>query len=687
MPRRTGQARTQRTGKPRARRTAVTALATTALALSLAPGPATATDVARNTGPVAGSTAADPMATVVPVERLAGADRVATAVEVSRAGWDASEVAVIAQAGDFPDALAGGPLAAAHDAPLLLTPGAALADLVGSELARLGVERVLLLGGPSAVSPEVEAELATMVGVERLAGPNRYATAGLIAERVARAADAGDRTVDEVIVANGMGFADALAAANLVVGGGAVAPIVLTEPEGLPPASRASLATLAVDTATVVGGRAVVEDTVLSDLDTLGITASRIAGSDRYATAAAVLEQALDRVPATARPLVLASGATFADALTAGPLTSRLDGALALSAAGHLPGPISDVLAAHTERVAGVRVIGGPSALSEEAVTDLRRALGEDEAPPGGQGTREDPFGIGTRVEVADGWQLSVRAVDPDATDRILAFNEFNDPPAPGHQFFTATVRLTSTGAAPSRSDAGFRLRAVGGQGVVYSTFSDRCGVIPERIADRMVFPGGTVEGDVCWQIRSADADSLVTFDADADPRSYFALSGGPAAEEPLPTPPPPSAGGAGSRGNPHPAGTPVTLEDGWQVTITGADRDATDRVLAHNAFNDPPAPGHQFAIVEVRASYRGREEPSRFDGRFRLGAVGTSGAIGYRTFTDSCGVIPDRLEDPEVYPGGTITGNLCWQVRSPDAATLTVYDTDHEPLVFLALP
>ena len=178
-----------------------------------------------------------------------------------------------------------------------------------------------------------------------------------------------------------------------------------------------------------------------------------------------------------------------------------------------------------------------------------------------------------------------------------------------------------------------------------------------------------------------------MAFDAEHDPRAYFSLADGPAADEPYPTPPQPSGTQTGSRGDPHPAGATVRLDDGWELTVTDADADATDRVLAHNQCNDPPADGHQFAIVEVAATYTGDDEPARFDGSYRLGAVGDAGAIGYRTFTDSCGVIPDALDDPETYQGGTITGNVCWQTRTADADTLAVHDTETDPTPFLALP
>src|SRR5680860_87032 len=62
----------------------------------------------------------------IAVQRIAGGDRVATAIALSRAVFDAADTVVLARADDPADALVGAPLAARRDAPILLTPRAAL---------------------------------------------------------------------------------------------------------------------------------------------------------------------------------------------------------------------------------------------------------------------------------------------------------------------------------------------------------------------------------------------------------------------------------------------------------------------------------------------------------------------------------------------------------------------------------
>jgi hypothetical protein len=97
------------------------------------------------------------------VGRIAGSDRIATAVAVSRDSFPNGNAGavVLATATDYPDALVGAPLAAAVNAPLLLTSGTTVTDATLSEIARVlpvgGT--VYLLGGPAAIPTSVSSEL------------------------------------------------------------------------------------------------------------------------------------------------------------------------------------------------------------------------------------------------------------------------------------------------------------------------------------------------------------------------------------------------------------------------------------------------------------------------------------------------------------------------------------------------
>lgn len=146
-----------------------------------------------------------------------------------------------------------------------------------------------------------------VVAVDRLAGPNRFATTAAASKR---AYPDGARVV---YIASGKVFPDALSAAPAAaVDGG---PVLLSEPDSLPADTRAELARLRPQRVVVVGG-SVGPDAVAQVRATLpGIPVSLVSGRDRYEVSRAVVQ----RLFAGGAPSVyVATGAKFPDALVAG---------------------------------------------------------------------------------------------------------------------------------------------------------------------------------------------------------------------------------------------------------------------------------------------------------------------------------------------------------------------------------
>lgn len=130
----------------------------------------------------------------------------------------------------------------------------------------------------------------------------------------------------------------------------------------------------------------------------------------------------------------------------------------------------------------------------------------------------------------------------------------------------------------------------------------------------------------------------------------------------------------AGSlRTSPIPLGQAQLVSDGWTMRTVSFTPDATAAVMAENMFNDPPVAGRQFAIARVEATNSGTG-PHSFGGSYRLRAVGASN-VSLSTFGDRCGVIPDDISSAQVFPGGSIAGNVCWSVPSTDIGDLVMYD------------
>jgi putative cell wall-binding protein len=303
--------------------------------------------------------------------RIAGPSRVDTAAALARESFpDGSRTAVVVTGQAFADALAAAPLAAALDAPVLLTARDVLPDPTAAALADLGVQRVVVLGGVAAVSDAVAGQLAQGGRtVERLAGPDRFATAVAAARMMI---DLG-AVADEVVLASGATFPDALAGGwrAAVLG----TPLLLLGPAGPSPAVDALLTDLAVlhgvRTAVGVGGPAVLANAALAAVRRPGMDVTRLSGDSRWATAA--------RVVATtdaggAAGVLVASGEDFPDALAAGPAAAATGRLLVLTARDDLPEATADLLDDVGD--VDVRVVGGPAAVAASTLARLVDLLG-----------------------------------------------------------------------------------------------------------------------------------------------------------------------------------------------------------------------------------------------------------------------------------------------------------------------
>jgi putative cell wall-binding protein len=294
--------------------------------------------------------------------RLSGADRYATAVEISKYAFQQQSPAVqfdvmVASGTNFPDALAAGPVAASLGGPLLLVPGdGVLPTTVSDELTRLTPFSVTIAGGTTAVSSSVQTQLNGFgaLFVERMSGLNRYETAAQLADLIP--------TPGTIFIATGASFPDALggsAAAGALHGS-----LMLTDRSMLSAATAAELTLAKPSKVVVLGGTAVVDPSVLTQIQTLLPTAAveRWSGADRYATAAEISSKTY---PLGAKTAYLASGASYPDALAGAPVAAMAGAPLLLTSKDCVP---ASTMAELTRLGAtDIVVLGGPAAVSDAA--------------------------------------------------------------------------------------------------------------------------------------------------------------------------------------------------------------------------------------------------------------------------------------------------------------------------------
>ncbi len=301
--------------------------------------------------------------------RLAGGDRYATAAAISRAAFPSgAPVAYLATGLDFPDALAGTVAAARAGGPVLLVGRTTLPSATATELARLKPSKVVVLGGTAVVSEAVRTAAAAAAGgvaSSRLAGGDRYATAAAIS----RAAFPSGAPV--AYLATGLDFPDALA--GTVAAARAGGPVLLVGRTTLPSATATELARLKPSKVVVLGGTAVVSEAVRTAAAAAagGVASSRLAGGDRYATAAAISRAAF---PSGAPVAYLATGLDFPDALAGTVAAARAGGPVLLVGRTTLPSATATELA--RLKPSKVVVLGGTAVVSEAVRTAAAAAAG-----------------------------------------------------------------------------------------------------------------------------------------------------------------------------------------------------------------------------------------------------------------------------------------------------------------------
>ncbi|GAB6168285.1 hypothetical protein JCM1393_07450 [Clostridium carnis] len=252
------------------------------------------------------------------VDVRGGSKRYDTAVELSKSAFNNAETVVIANGYALADGLTATPIASYHKAPLLLTETNTIPEVTKNEIRRLGARSVILVGGTGVINQNVENELRNLgiAKITRLGGANRYDTSLFVAKYI----DENCYDVENIVVTNGVGEADALSIAP--VSGRDKMPIILVEANNVPSNVYNWLKAESLNNAFLVGGTGVLTDNVLNIIN--GITAqniggNRLGGRSRYETNASVIERFYGNVT---EKVYLAKGLGLVDALSSGPIAA-----------------------------------------------------------------------------------------------------------------------------------------------------------------------------------------------------------------------------------------------------------------------------------------------------------------------------------------------------------------------------
>jgi putative cell wall-binding protein len=334
----------------------------------------------------------------------------------------------------------------------------------------------------SAIAP------ASTACIGRIAGATRYDTAVEISRSRFTSADT-------VVVSTGADWPDALSGAPLAAANDA--PLLLVLPALLPDVVANEIGRLGAERVIILGGTGAVNTTVQTALQNLSgvTTVERVAGTDRYGTAAAIATE-LQQFPGTSTDAFVATGANFPDALGASAIAASRGMPILLTLPGLLP-PVTSAAISNTS-VSTAYVLGGTGAVSANVENALRAQLGQNSVQ-----RWWGPDRYATCVEVVknakSAWSsdvslgvigLSSGAVFPDALAAGAALGREGRA-----QLLTTPNTLAAPTAAYMQTLAGSTTTVwiYGGTGAVSETVAQQAGAI---ICEAAGGGGGTDPGD-----------------------------------------------------------------------------------------------------------------------------------------------------------------------------------------------
>lgn len=294
-------------------------------------------------------------------ERIYGTDRYETSYQLFERGWDTSESVVLAYGLDYPDALAAAPLAGKNNAPILLTKNSSLEyqPRLKNLLVDKAVKNVFIVGGTGVITSEIDNELAAMgISVKRLGGIDRYETAVLIANEVGI-------NNGEVSIVNGLSFADGLSMSSIAAKKNS--PILLTRTNDIPESTRGFLNANSgsIGKTYVIGSTGVVSDNVAGQLN----GPERLGGKDRYATNKSILDRFKGELDLSS--IYIASGLTFADALSSSALAGKDNNFVLLSNTAAIEGTVAAEIAENKDSISRAYILGSNGVISDGVIRGL----------------------------------------------------------------------------------------------------------------------------------------------------------------------------------------------------------------------------------------------------------------------------------------------------------------------------
>ena len=279
-------------------------------------------------------------------------------------GNQSKRYVILASGYKYTDVLTATVLGNEKKCPILLTSLDEVSDNTMKEIKRLGVDEVIISGGPASVSEKVVSQLKKAgYNVRRIAGKDRYETAEKIGDEVRLTSN----NKNEVILVDGTNFPDVITLSTLA--NQKRVPILLTQPKALNSVTNRLLGAWRIDKVTIGGEKTSVSKNVEDTVKAKTKAVDRIGGVTRYETAYKVADQ-VRRLTNNEKDLILVDGTKFPDGITISSLAAKFKAPILLTKPDKLH-PVTEA-AVSQWRIENLLIGGGYNSVSKNIEDTIR---------------------------------------------------------------------------------------------------------------------------------------------------------------------------------------------------------------------------------------------------------------------------------------------------------------------------
>lgn len=289
-------------------------------------------------------------------KRLWGNNRYETGSAIVEEGWQSSSYyAVIVNGENFPDALSAASLAQKYNAPILLTQDNTLDSNTISELKRLNVKNVFIVGGEGVVRSNVEKDINKLgIQTTRYQGQDRNETSVKVAEQIG--------TKNGIIVAIDNDYADALSAAPIAAS--LNMPIILVSKNAITSSLKNFIFMNHIPKTYVLGDSDIISDGVAGMFPNV----QRITGKDKYERNVNIIKCFEDK--ANFSNVCFAYSEKFADALSGSAFAAINRNPIVL-VGDELADSTSNFIKSKLSSINNLTILGGTAGINDSTVKKL----------------------------------------------------------------------------------------------------------------------------------------------------------------------------------------------------------------------------------------------------------------------------------------------------------------------------